>query len=295
VEVTDSETIWHGKPARVVIVRDISERKRNEEQARQQQQQLMIMDKLTSLGVLAAGMAHEINNPNQTILSNASFLVRACPMILSIFGDYNEDHNDFLVAGFEYEEFQKSLPELIGGIKECSDRIDGIVKNLKTFSKNDPGDLMTRLDINVVVRAAIKLLEHFIKKATKHFILRLENDIPRVKGNAQRLEQVIINLILNGCQALTDRGQLISVRSLYSKNRNKVIIEVSDEGTGIPEEHMEKIKTPFFTTKRAHGGTGLGLHVSESIVREHKGTLSFDSFQGKGTVATISLPVEEDI
>lgn len=295
VEVTVSGTVWHGKPARVVIVRDIRERKSNEEQARQQQQQLMKMDKLTSLGVLVAGVAHEINNPNQTILSNASFLVRACPMILSILGDYRDEHNDFLVAGIEYEEFRNSLSGLIGGIGDASNRIDGIVKGLKAYSRDDPGNLMTSLDVNDVIRTSIKLLENYIKKATGHFTLRLENDIPGVKGNAQKLEQVIINLTLNACQALTDSGQAISVHSSYNKKQNTAIIKVSDEGTGIPEEHMAKIKTPFFTTKRAQGGTGLGLHVSESIVGEHKGTISFDSLQGKGTVATISLPVEEGL
>jgi len=292
VELSVSRTIWHGKYAKVVFVRDITERKRSEEQARQQQQQLMKMDKLTSLGILVAGVAHEINNPNHTILSNASFLMRASPEILSILSDYSDENDDFLIAGLEYTDFRKSYSLLIKGIEGCSNRIDGIVKGLKAFSRDEPGHLMTSLDINLVIQTAVELLENFLKKTTENFTLHLENDIPKIKGNAQRLEQVIINLILNACQSLTNREQIISICSLYDREQNSVLIIVRDEGIGIPEEQLAKIKDPFFTTKRAQGGTGLGLYVSDSIIKEHKGTLSFESLQGKGTAATISLPVE---
>jgi PAS domain S-box-containing protein len=294
VELTVSQTIWHGKSAKVAVIRDITERKRSEEKARQQQQQIMKMDKLTSLGTLVAGVAHEINNPNQTILSNASFLLRASPEILSILSEYKDDNEDFLIAGLNYEEFQKSFSKLIAGIEGCSNRIDGIINGLKTYSRDEPVKFSTSLDINVIIQTAIELTENFIKKATKNFTLQLGKNIPKIKGSVQRLEQVLINLILNACQSLTSREQAITIYSSYDRKQSFALITVHDEGVGIPEEHLEKIKEPFFTTKRALGGTGLGLYVSEFIVREHNGTLSFDSVQGKGTVATISMPVEEN-
>ncbi len=213
LELTGSRTFWQGQPAEVVVLRDISERKRSEEQARQQQQHLMKMDKLTSLGILVAGVAHEINNPNQTILSNASFLVRACPEVLSILSEYERDSGHFLIAGLRYEEFRRSFVELIQGIEGCSRRIDGIVKGLSAFSRDEPTESMTSVDINAVIRSAHELLVSFIKKATEQFTLQLMQDIPKVKGNAQRLEQVLINLILNSCQSLTDRTQEIAVIS----------------------------------------------------------------------------------
>lgn len=292
VELTVSGIFWHGKSARVVVIRDITERKKNEEHTRQQQHRLMQMDKLTSLGILVAGVTHEINNPNQTILSNASFLVRACPMILSVLGNYGVDNEELLIAGLEYVEFRKSFPELIAGIEGCSNRIDGIVKNLKAFSRDEPQDFITSLEINTVIQTAVKLLENFIKKATENFFLELGSNIPKIRGNVQRLEQVIINLTLNACQSLTSREQVIAIRSFHDKKQNSIHITVHDEGRGIPEKHLTKIKDPFFTTKRSIGGTGLGLYVSESIVKEHNGILSFESSLGKGTVATISLPVE---
>jgi len=104
---------------------------------------------------------------------------------------------------------------------------------------------------------------------------------------------VLINLILNSCQSLEDREKKIVVKSSCDTQRKSVFITVLDEGCGMPEDHLSKIKEPFFTTKRAIGGTGLGLYVSESIVKEHRGKLTFDSSRGGGTVATISLPTEE--
>jgi PAS domain S-box-containing protein len=292
IELTTSRIFWHGQHAEVVVLRDISERRRSEEQVRQQQQHLMKMDKLTSLGILVAGVAHEINNPNQTILSNASFLVRACTEVLSILDEYERDSGDFLIAGLRYDEFRRSFIDLLKGIEGCSNRINGIVNGLKAFSRDEPLESMTSVDINEVIRSAGELLFNFIKKATDHFTLQLTEDIPRVRGNAQRLEQVLINLVLNSCQSLTTREQKIVVKSSFDTQKKSVLITVRDEGCGMSAEQLRKIKEPFFTTKRALGGTGLGLYVSESIVKEHRGTLTFDSSEEKGTVATISLPSE---
>jgi PAS domain S-box-containing protein len=294
VELTVSETLWHGVPVNVAVVRDITGRKNSEENARRRQQELMKMDKLTSLGILTAGVAHEINNPNQTIQSNASFLVRAGPEVLAVLGARGEENREFLIAGVDYTEFRTVFAAMISGIVECSNRIDGIVKGLKSFSRDEPGDRNAGLNINVVIRTAVELSESFIRKATTNFSLRLEEDIPRIKGNAQRLEQVFINLILNACQSLTSREKGIFIGSAGDEKLKAVRVIVRDEGIGIPKEHFAKIKEPFFSTKRAQGGMGLGLYVSESIVKEHGGTLEFDSAEGKGTAATVTLPAEED-
>jgi PAS domain S-box-containing protein len=293
VEVTLFKTYWAGKYARVVVVRDITERKRNEEQERKQLEQLMKMDKLTSLGTLVAVVAHEINNPNQVVSSNASFLTRSASDILSILNEYSSENDDFLIGGREFKDFQKSYPLLNEQIVESSKRIDRIVNSLKAFSQDESEQLMTSLDINPVIQTAVELVEYYIKNSTDNFTIQLESDIPKIKGNAQRLEQVIINLILNACRALTNREQEISIASLYDGEQNSVLIIVRDEGIGIPEKHLARIKDPFFTTKRDQGGTGLGLYISDSIIKEHRGTLDFESKEGSGTTATISLPVEE--
>ena len=134
IELTVADTNWHGLPTEVVVIRDITERKQNEEQRRAQQRQLMQADKLTSLGILVAGVAHEINNPNQSILANASILKRGCSDIRAILDDHFNVGDDALIGGLPYAEFSKDLGEFISDIEGCSKRIDRLVQRLKVFA-----------------------------------------------------------------------------------------------------------------------------------------------------------------
>jgi PAS domain S-box-containing protein len=292
VELTSSQTVWHGQPAQVVIIRDITERRKREEKTRQRQQRLTQLDKLTTLGVMLAGMAHEIRNPNQTILGNVALLMRASPAILSILDEYFRADSGLLIAGLEEAEFRDSFPRLLSGIETCSRRIEEIIQNLRSFSREDPFPVMGSLDVNEAIRAAADLASSHIRLATERFSLELEPNLPKVRGNSRRLEQVIVNLLLNACQALPERSSPISLRSSSSEDRRQVRIEVRDQGIGIPSEDLARLAQPFFSTKRAAGGSGLGLYVSQAIVAEHGGTLGFASRPGEGTVATISLPAE---
>ena len=291
VELTLSRTLWLGDPARVVVVRDITARKREEERAREQQEQLMRNDKLITLGVVAAGMAHEINNPNQSILSNVSILQRACPQLLSVLADYCEQGD--LLGGLDQEMFRAKLPQLLSAIAGCSGRIDSIVKNLRGFSQEQPEGLTPGLDLNAVVESAVELTSTLIKKATANFAVRLFRDLPGVRGNAQRIEQVIINLILNACQALVCREQGITVSTRCERENDQVVVAVEDQGVGIPEDQLPHVTEAFFTTKRSSGGTGLGLYIAESIVKEHCGILRFCSRPGLGTTAEVALQAGE--
>jgi signal transduction histidine kinase len=124
--------------------------------------------------------------------------------------------------------------------------------------------------------------------------VNLAESLPSVRGNSQRLSQVLINLLVNSCEALTDRKQGICLSSEYIKAKKRIEIVVRDEGVGIAEEHLEQIMDPFFTTKRNDGGTGLGLSVSSSIVQEHGGELVFTANPGEGTIARLSIPVVEN-
>jgi len=293
VELTVSRTLWHGTAALVVVLRDIAERKRREEETIQRQRNLMQMDKLTALGTLVAAVAHEINNPNQAILSNASYLVRACPQLLALLRDFGGVDRDTRIAGLSYDEFMAGYPGFVETIEKNSFRIDEIVKGLRAFSREDRGNLFVGVDVNDVIRSAVKVIEYYIKKGTDNFTVRLDERIPRVKGNALRLEQVVMNLVINACQALTDRRQAVSVSSSCDLPRSAVCMSVRDEGAGILPEDLKKVCEPFYTTKRSQGGTGLGLYVCESIAKEHGGALRVESAPGKGTVVTVSLPAED--
>ncbi|HEB11697.1 MAG TPA: GHKL domain-containing protein [Spirochaetales bacterium] len=130
-----------------------------------------------------------------------------------------------------------------------------------------------------------------MKKATKRFAVEIEENLPTIKGNFQRLEQVIINLIENACQALRDNEQGILISTSFDADHDCVEVKVRDEGAGITPENLARIKDPFFTTKRDAGGTGLGLSISATIIADHQGSLTITSERGKGTTVTICLPV----
>ncbi len=154
--------------------------------------------------------------------------------------------------------------------------------------------MFSKVDINGIIRSAMVIARAFVKKATDNFSVQLEDNIPRINGSAQGLEQVVLNLLQNACQALCDRGKAVSIGTSYlDAGRGRVMITVRDEGAGMSDEVLAQIKQPFFTTKREQGGTGLGLSISAGIVDEHGGTLTIESQPGTGTVVTVAFPPGE--
>ena len=146
------------------------------------------------------------------------------------------------------------------------------------------------VDINGVLRSSLNFMASKLSKATDNLLVEYGKNIPAVEANAQRLEQVAINLILNGVEALTDKGRLLSVRTCYEPERAMVGLEVRDNGSGIEPEHLKRVFDPFFTTKRETGGTGLGLSISQKIVEAYGGRIMFVSTPGGGTTAILELP-----
>ena len=274
------------------IWRDITECKQSEERAKAQQQQLIQADRLSSLGLLVAGVAHEINNPNQAILANATLITEAWKSITPILQEYYEENGDFVMGGINYSEMREHMPKYLQGTSESGQRIDSLVNDLKGFSRQEAYDLSREVDVNDVVRSAVTLSKNMIKKATKSFHVSRAKNLPRVKGNSQGLQQVMINLIQNACQALRGREEAIYITASYNQDKQCVEISVQDEGLGIPEGDLLKVKDPFFTTRREVGGTGLGLSISSTIIEDHGGTLELISEFGKGTTAIVSIPLK---
>lgn len=179
------------------------------------------------------------------------------------------------------------LDEMLEGAR----RIKRIVEDLKDFARPEDAGQREPMDMNAVVRAALRLIGNPIKKATHRLEVDLAEALPPVTGNAQRIEQVVVNLVLNACQALPDPERAIRITTRHEAERGQVALTVEDEGVGIPPEHLSRLTDPFFTTKRDRGGTGLGLSVSSGIVTEHGGTLEFRSTPGAGTAVRLVLPV----
>ncbi len=282
---------YSGRKAEMITIIDITGKKKAEEKAKKQQQQLIQLDKLASLGVLVAGVAHEINNPNQTIMSNVNRIIEAWESILPILEEYYEENGDFLVGGLNYSRMRKQLPVYQRGISEGAKSIDLIVNDLKNFARQENYERHEEININRVVNSSVTLTSDYIKKATKRLKVEIEENLPTIKGNFQRLEQVMINLIENACQALQDNEQGILITTSFHQEFDCIEVKIRDEGTGIAPENLARIKDPFFTTKRDAGGIGLGLSISYTIIEDHQGTLSITSERGKGTMATICLPV----
>lgn len=280
-----------GKPLVQMLCRDITQRKRIEAQMRQQEMQLIQADKMASLGILVSGVAHEINNPNHMIKMNAQLLLEAWDNLARLTDDRADDSQTPWVGELSYEELRETFPVLLQDIADGAVRIQKIVTNLKDFARPEAKVLETAYNLNDVVKRALALLSHPIKKKTEQIQVDLDTDLPRLVGNPQQLEQVIVNLVLNALDALPDYTHTVRITTRFDKTVNCVKLQVEDNGIGIPSEHLKRIFDPFFTTKLDRGGTGLGLFIAYKLIKAHAGTLSFTSEPGKGTVAQIELPL----
>lgn len=255
------------------------------------QQQLIHADKLTSLGTLTSGVAHEINNPNALILLNLPLLKKAWLDCLPILQEQYRHQGDFKLGWLNFSRMRHEIPQMLDDMQQSAARIKRIVEDLKDFARQDSATLDERVDLSAVAKDALRLVDNSLKKATDVLHIDLAPDLPRFRGNAQRIEQVIVNLLLNACQALHDRSAAIQLRT--ARTGDGLLLEVNDQGCGIEPAHLAKLTDPFFTTRRESGGTGLGLSVSAAIVKDHGGRLQFTSIPGQGTRVQLILPPED--
>jgi PAS domain S-box-containing protein len=276
----------------VHVARDISEWKRAEVEKKAIQAKLVQTNKMTSLGLLVSGMAHEVNNPNNSIKFTAHVIARIWQDLLPVLDQYFREEGDFVIGGQNYSQLRESYPQLLAGITESSRKIEGIIKNLREFVQKGKSDMSMQVDINRIVSLSASILSNQIKMHTNNFRLDLIEGAPPVRGNSQQLEQVVINLIMNALQSLSDRERGVCVETLFDKHAGEAVIRVRDEGSGMPEEVKNRLFEPFFSTKLESGGTGLGLAISNVIVKDHRGVLEFVSLPGMGTTAIVRLPVE---
>ncbi len=275
------------------ITHDITNRKQAEDQVRLHQEQLFQASKMVALGTLVSGVAHEVNNPNSFIRLNTPTLLEAWESATPILDEYYRENGDFILGGMNYSEMREKIPVLFSGILDGSERIKQIVEDLKNFVRKDISGMTQSVNVNDVLLSAISLISNMIKKSTHRFSVEYAMDLPVLTGQAQRLEQVFINLIQNACQALTDSEKGIFVSTYWDEANNDIRIKIQDQGVGISPESLPQITDPFFSTKHDSGGVGLGLSISSRIVEAHDGRLTFISEVGEGTTAEVFLPVKE--
>jgi signal transduction histidine kinase len=270
------------------------EKKQAEEKARLRQEQLFRASKMVSLGTLVSGVAHEINNPVTSALLNTQTLRKVWDSVLPILDQRAQNDGDFKVGAMTYNEIRERMPMLLSHIEDGTRRVRDIVTDLKDFARETPAKRSDEINVNDIVAKAIGLVSNLIKKSTNDFSVDYTPNPPVFKGSAQRIEQVVINLVMNACQALADSDRAVRVCTGFDQEKVRVFVEVQDEGVGVSPEVMQHIKDPFYTTKRDAGGTGLGLAISDRIVRDHEGEMTFISEKGKGTTVRVYFPVPAD-
>ena len=239
------------------------------EKLKESQEQLIHADKLTSVGQLAASIAHEVNNPLSGILVYTQLLQKKLA--------------DGSVSTETAQEYLSKMEfELI--------RSTRMVRNLLNFARQSPPSF-SKIDLNAVVNRAYELAANAAKKQRIETTKELDESLPQMEGDFDQLLQVCTNLILNAVQAMPGGGKL-TLRSSYADGRFKV--EVQDTGGGISEDNMKKLFTPFFTTKQEIKGVGLGLAISYDIVQRHHGSINVESREGQGSVFTLDLPAQQE-
>jgi polar amino acid transport system substrate-binding protein len=275
------------------LAREVAEKERALEDLRIHQDKLVQADKLASLGTLLSGVAHEINNPNALIMLNMPRFIEAFQAGQPILEEYYREHGDFMCGCLKYSRMREELPLMLEETFNGARQIRRIVDDLKGFARRDDSGGAGTFDLNDVVRAAVRLADNTLSQATRRLSLNYADRLPAILGSAHRIEQVVVNLLLNACQALEDSDRRIVVTTSCDDG-GRAVLTVEDEGRGISPEHLPHLLDPFFTTKRESGGTGLGLWVSAGIVKEHGGSLSFAPAAGRGTVVTLTLPAAKE-
>lgn len=259
-----------------------------------QQQQLIQADKMTSLGILVSGVAHEINNPTGLIVHNLSALQRVYETAESVLEERYRQEGDFFIRGLKYSLMREESAEIFTEMHDGARRITQIVNDLKDFARKDSPALTETASLNEVVRASVRLLDSSLRKQNCSVHLDLADSLPAFRGNSRRIEQVVINLLLNACQAGSGADQTVCIRTRRDEKENSITLDVEDRGEGIAEDQLPFLFDPFYTTRREQGGTGLGLSISERIVKEHQGRLQFTSRKGYGTTVSMTLPGYEE-
>ncbi len=292
----------------IVFIQDLTEKKRVEAEQNHIRSQLLQSDKMASIGQLAAGVAHEINNPIGFVGSNINSLREYMQDLTDLLNSYQsltkttasylasphatkeltevlqkvQTHADKVDVDFVLED----IFELINESQDGADRIRRIVSDLKDFAH--PGEDHPKwTDINRCLLSTINVVRNEIKYKAE--LKKDLKELPEIYCMPSKLNQVFMNLIVNASHAIENEGQI----TIATHQRDdRIVITISDNGCGIPDSICQQIFDPFFTTKPVGTGTGLGLHISKQIIDKHQGTITVDSSAGCGTTFTITLPVE---
>jgi C4-dicarboxylate-specific signal transduction histidine kinase len=258
------------------------------------EKQLIQSEKMASLGVLVASIAHEINNPNSFIKFNLPILKDYLKEVMPIVDTYAAKHHDLEIGHMPYAEFRKDITNLLDNIAHGSERINSFVSNLKEFSQLKDRLDEQWIDLNGVIQKVLSICQVQLKKSVDAFITRLPEDPPPVWTDPTAVEQILLNLLVNAAQAAEKKESRIELSVKVGDSwLDHTILEVKDNGCGIDQNAIPKIFDPFFTTKSGTRGTGLGLYVTHNLVQSLRGRIDVDSKPGQGSAFRVFLPDKE--
>jgi two-component system NtrC family sensor kinase len=264
-----------------------------QEEKKQLMAKLIQTNRMTSLGLLASSMAHEINNPNGAIRLANKYLSRACNDAVPLLRQIAAEEGDFNLGGIPFSKARGEMTNCIATIERSCERIAHVIQDLRSYSLGERNEFRDDVDIRQVISGAMTIVRAHGKYSGMTFYYDATTGIPPITGNHHQLEQVMVNLFLNAIQATPDGKGQITVYSGFDRVNNEVLIMIRDEGEGISPENMKHLIEPFYSTRIDNGGSGLGLFVTNFIVSAHKGQLEFTSAQGAGTTVTIRLPIHQ--
>lgn len=261
------------------------------EERRRIMAKLIQTNRMTSLGLLVSSTAHEINTPNGAIRLAGQQIAKSWSDAVPILDRVASEEGDFVLGGMNYPTARDQLGKSMDVILRSSERIDRVVGNLREYAAGEQNRLENRVCLNEVIGDALTMIRAHGRHVNVAIDNRANQDIPPVNGSKPQLEQVVTNLILNSVQAIPEeRSGSVVVTTGYDEAVGEVLVTVSDNGEGIPEALRDHLFEPFFSTRLEQGGSGLGLYISNFIVKDHAGALTFKSTPGEGTVFTVRLP-----
>ena len=263
--LTSRQILWEGEPAVVTGVLDLTEPKRAQAEIARQREALLHSEKLTALGSLLAGVAHELNNPLSVVVGQAAMLQELC--------------DDTALAGRAEK------------IRRAAERCARIVKTFLAMARRRPPEV-SAIDLNAVIEASIDLLGYNLRTTDVTLSLDLGAGLPSIMADADQLNQVVTNLVVNAQQALLDRPtpRRLSITTRFDAGRDEVVMTIADNGPGVSADIRPRIFEPFFTTKPTGVGTGVGLSMCQGVVESHGGRIAIEDTPGGGATFVVAFP-----
>lgn len=262
-----------------------------QEEKRKMMAKMIQTNRMTSLGLLISSMAHNINTPNGAIKLAGQYIQRAWKDFMPILEGLAKEEGDFQVGGLQFSEARGEFASAAEAICRNAERVERVIQDLRAYNVGERSEFAPGVSVNQAVEGALTIIRAHGRQAQVAITHQLASDLPTITGNKHQIEQVVVNLLLNAMQATPhDRGT-VTIASHFESTSSEVQIMVTDEGEGLPDSVIQKLFEPFTSTRIDKGGSGLGLYISNFIVTEHKGRISFSSNHPKGTIATVHLPV----